>query len=332
MGQAPRRRLPLWTAVGSSWPPCHTGTHQSQRGPADSILRFSLVLTMAVPRKRLGDPKDARTAFRELPVQHRGELPAVLSGVVFRLTVLDAVFDADASRPVTARLLAGGRAPAAGTLQHGVGAPLRDCSLQVAGRCVQPLFGFTKTAVMQGPCPHVRRSASASRRNSWKRNPHFAGHCETAVRAACGRGGGSSAPHLHLHAGPAPVCRAAGSQRGVRSLYVRLPRLFTCLRAVCFPVSANCLYLLPVFPLGCSSTLDLLTLCNAGCEYFSPGRRLRLTAEYKLSPCGSLLLADPAVRYGAAVLLREARPVPRLPPRPPPATSVPASCPTQVLG
>lgn len=196
MGQAPRRRLQLWTAVGSSWPPCHTGTHQSQRGPADSILRFSLVLTMAVPRKRLGDPKDARTALRELPVQHRGELPAVLSGVVFRLTVLDAVFDADASRPVTARLLAGGRAPAAGTLQQGVGAPLQGCPLQVAGRCVQPLFGFTKTAVMQGPCPHVRRSASASRRNSWKRNPHFAGHCETAVRAACGRRGGQLGPPL----------------------------------------------------------------------------------------------------------------------------------------
>lgn len=107
---------------------------------------------------------------------------------------------------------------------------------------------------------------------------------------------------------------------------MRLPRLFTCLRAVCFPISANCLYLLPVFPLGCSSTLDLLTLCNAGCEYFSPGRRLRLTAEYKLSPCGSLLLADPAVRYGAAVLLREARPVPRPPPRPP----RPPPCPPRV--
>lgn len=185
---------------------------------------------------------------------------------------------------------------------------------------------------MQGPCPHVRRSASASRRNSWKRNPHFAGHCETAVRAACGRRGEQLGPPLAPARRPRACLRAAGSQRGVRSLYVRLPRLFTCLRAVCFPISANCLYLLPVFPLGCSSTLDLLTLCNAGCEYFSPGRRLRLTAEYKLSPCGSLLLADPAVRYGAAVLLREARPVPRPPPRPPPATSVPASCPTRVLG
>lgn len=132
------------------------GTHQSQRGKADSVLGLLLVLTMEVPLKCLGDPKGARTTLQELPVQHRGELPAVVSGVVCRLRVLDTVFDPDASTPVTAWLLAGGRAPAARTLQQGVGAPLWGRALRVDGRVRSASFcPYENNAEMQGPCPYI---------------------------------------------------------------------------------------------------------------------------------------------------------------------------------
>lgn len=136
-----------WGAPGFSVP---RGAHQRQRGKADSVLGLLLVLTVEVPRKCLGDPKGARTTLREPPVQHRGELPAVLSGVVSRSRDLDTAFDASTPGPGSWQV-----APAARTLSRARGPP-RGPSSAVDGRVRSASFWPQENnAVMRGRCPYV---------------------------------------------------------------------------------------------------------------------------------------------------------------------------------